>query len=46
METLTEVLCVSQCQWYGCAEDRRDGEDVEGGPAGESQTGGESSEYH
>ncbi len=28
----------SQCQWYGCAEDRGDGEDVERGTARESST--------
>jgi len=33
-------------QWAGRTEAGGDGEDVEGGPAGESQTGGESSEYH
>ncbi len=35
-----------QQQWAGRTEAGGDGEDVEGGPAGESQTGGESSEYH
>lgn len=41
-----EHVFLSQQQWAGRTEAGGDGEDVEGGPAGESQTGGESSEYH
>lgn len=41
----TPLLCVLQCLWVRGPKDRGDGEDAEGGSAGESQADGEQSEF-
>lgn len=41
----TPLLCVPQWLWVRGPKDRGDGEDAEGGPAGESQADGEQSEF-
>lgn len=42
---LTRSSPLLQCRWVRGPKDRGDGEDAEGGSAGESQAGGEQSEF-
>lgn len=41
----TPILCVLQCLWVRGPKVRGDGEDAEGGSAGENQADGEQSEF-